>query len=506
LEASSWSGSQGFLQSILDSLTDDGVIVADNEGRFVLFNPAAERILGLGALAARGAERTVTSSCFLEDRATPFPPDRLPIARAIRGEAVDDCPIYICNRAVPGGGVWISANSAPLKDEQGTIRGGIVVFRDITQRRKRTERIQLLSAAVEQTADTVIVTNKDGIIEYVNPAVEKVTGYSEAEVIGETPRVFRSGAHAPTFYRAIWTTLMDGRVHRGTILNRKKNGELYYSEQTIAPIREPGGAISHFVSVGKDVTELRKAAEREGKLLLARAVQQKLLPVAPPCTPGFDIAGAAFTADETGGDYFDFIPLPDGRLGLVIADASGHGFDAALVMAQTHAYVRSAVLTCRDPARALEQVNRFLTEGTADNRFVTLLLAFLDARRRDLHYASAGHTTGYVLGASGAIRCELPSTGMPLGLFVGAGFETATTRTLEDDDVLVLFTDGVVETGPSVDEAFGSTRALEVIHEHRHEPAARMVQHLRDAISTFSGSLQADDITVVICKVTRREE
>jgi phosphoserine phosphatase RsbU/P len=471
-----------------------------------LFNPAAERILGVGPLAAPASEWTVTRSCYLEDRATPFPPEQLPLARAVRGQAVRDCPIYIRNPAASDGGVWISANSSPLVDEHGTIRGGIVVFRDITLRRKRTERIQLLSAAVEQTADTVVVTNKDGIIEYVNPAVEKITGYSETELIGETPRVFRSGAHTPQFYKMIWATLMEGRVHRGTILNRKKNGELYYSEQTIAPIREPGGAISHFVSVGKDITDLRKGAERESKLLLARAVQQKLLPLGPPCTPGFDIAAAAFTADEMGGDYFDFISLPDGRLGLVIADASGHGFDAALVMAQTHAYVRSAVLTCDDPGRVLGQVNRFLAEGTADNRFVTLLLACLDAPRRQLHYASAGHMTGYVLGASGAVACELLSTGVPLGLFVDATFETVRTRTLEDDDIVVLFTDGVVESGPSVEEAFGSARALAVIDAHRHEPAARIVQHVHDAVRAFSGPSPVDDITVVICKVGDREE
>ena len=359
-EAAFWASSRGLLQSILDSLSDDGVIVADNERRFVMFNPAAERILGVGPLAVPASEWTRTYGCFLEDRETPFPPDQLPLARAIRGETVRDCPLYIRHPGVSDEGVWISANSAPLRDEHGTIRGGVIVFRDITSRRKRTERIQLLSAAVEQAADTVIVTNRDGVIEYVNPAVEKVTGYSEAELIGGTPRVFRSGTHAKPFYEALWATLMEGRVFRDTILNRRKNGELYYSEQTIAPIREPSGAISHFVSVGKDVTDQRKAAERQSKLLLARAVQQKLLPLHPPRTQGVDIAAAAFTADETGGDFFDFIPLPDDRLGLVVADASGHGVDAALVMAQTHAYVRSAVLTNCDPGRALGQVNRLL--------------------------------------------------------------------------------------------------------------------------------------------------
>ena len=497
------SSSPRLLDDILESITD-GVVVADLDGRFVLFNPAAERILGIGALDVPPTDWSAAYGCFREDGVTAFPADELPLARAIRGESVFDCQVFVRNASVPRG-VWVSINATPLRDDDLGLCGGVASFRDITAKRRVMERIELLSAVVEQTADTVVITDSTGLIEYVNPALEKTTGYSARDLIGRTPRAFRSGAHTNAFYDELWSTLSDGRVFRGTLINRKKNGQEYHSEQTITPVRDVAGVASHFVSVGRDITDRRRAAEADSRHLLARAVQQRLFPVSPPPACGCDIAGAVYTADKTGGDYYDFLTLPDGCTGIVVGDVSGHAFDAALVMAETRAYLRSMAQTSSDPGTILTLVNRALVVDTADNQFVTLLLCCLDGDSRALRYASAGHVTGIVLGRNGAVKAELPSTGVPLGLFPDITLATATAAPLENGDIVALFTDGVTETDTADGVPFGMPRALDVIRQYRREPAAKIVHRVYQAVRAHTGRRpHADDITAVICKVEAR--
>ena len=364
------------------------------------------------------------------------------------------------------------------------------------------DHIRMLSAVVEQTADSVMVTDPDGLIEYVNPAAARISGYLEEELIGRTPRVLRSGVHAEAVYEQLWTTLARGEVYRGTIVNRKKNGDLYHSEQTITPIRDAAGEIRRFVSVGKDVTELRKAAEQETRLQLARSVQQRLCPLSPPRASGLDLAGASFMTHATGGDYFDFITLRDGCTGLVIADVSGHGFDAALVMAETRAYLRSMAQSSSDPGEILTLVNRVLVSDLEGSQFVTMIVACLNSHTRTLRWASAGHTTGFVLDAGGAVKAEMTATGVPLGIFSNATFATATAVEVQAGDMVALSTDGITEAENAAGGWFGSDRAVEVLRARRQEPAAKIVQRLYRAVRDFSGGVpQADDITVVVCKV-----
>jgi sigma-B regulation protein RsbU (phosphoserine phosphatase) len=359
----------------------------------------------------------------------------------------------------------------------------------------------MLSAVVEQTADSVFVTDCEGVIEYVNPATSRITGFAAGELIGRTPRVLRSGVHDGAFYEKMWATLRRGEVFRGTIVNRRKDGDLYHAEQTVTPIRDAAGVIRRYVSVGKDVTELRRAAEQTTRLLVARSVQQRLYPAAPPRSCGFDIAGSAFLADRTGGDYFDFITLPDGCLAVVIGDVSGHGIDAALVMAETRAYLRSAAQSHSDPGDVLTSVNRVLVADVQENQFVTLLVACLDRTTGQLRYASAGHVVAYVLGANGEIKAQLESTGMPLGIFPEAIVTSAETPPLAAGDVMAFFTDGVSEAEDGDGRPFGDERAVAVIRRCRNESSAKILNHLYRAIRDFTGPVpQTDDITAIICR------
>ncbi len=487
------------VHAILENISD-GVIVADKDGRVVLFTHAAERVLGLRPWEGALSDWSQALGCLREDRVTPFPPQEMPLARALGGEVVGDCVMFIRHSAVPEGR-WIAVSGAPLRDDGQAVIGAVVVLRDIGDRRREVEHLRFLSNVVEQTADSVVVTTAEGVIEYVNPAFERITGYSREEVLGRTPRVLNSGLHGKEFFRDLWNTLLAGEVYRNTIANRRKNGEIFHSEQTITPMRNSSGAVTNFVSVAKDVTELRRANEREAKMRLARTVQQRLYPSAPPRVYGADIAGAAFPADLVGGDYFDFVCTPEGALGLVIGDVAGHGLDAALLMAETRALLRSATLVESDPAKILAFVNRLVTEDTADNQFITLLVAMLDPATRTLTYANAGHTPGFILGAQGEVKRELGSTAMPLGVFPDVAFGVAPTIALEPGDVIALWTDGVTEAADHGGAYFGADRALEIVRQRQHESAGEIVKDVSRTVFEFQGAPQVDDITCVVCKI-----
>jgi PAS domain S-box-containing protein len=148
-----------------------------------------------------------------------------------------------------------------------TIRCALSLHSTQQQRQLAEDSLRKLSCAVEQSADIIFITNNDGIIEYVNPTFEKITGYSREEVMGQTPGFLKSGQQAPAIYRELWETIRSGDVYRNIEVNRKKTGGLYYVDESISPIRDSAGTITHFVSNGRDLTERLRV---EAQLLQAQ--------------------------------------------------------------------------------------------------------------------------------------------------------------------------------------------------------------------------------------------
>ncbi len=139
-----------------------------------------------------------------------------------------------------------------------TIRYAIDVYCKERQRQKAEDTLRKLWRAVEQSADLVMITDRGGAIEYVNPAFEALTGYSAGELMGQTPRILKSGQQAPELYKDLWETILSGSVFRCTMSNRKKNGEVFVAEKTITPLRDNDGKITHFISNDRDITERRR--------------------------------------------------------------------------------------------------------------------------------------------------------------------------------------------------------------------------------------------------------
>lgn len=251
-----------------------------------------------------------------------------------------------------------------------------------------------------------------------------------------------------------------------------------------------------------DATRRLEAERLRAAMQAAEVIQRRLFPTAPPTCAGFDIAGASHAADEVGGDYFDYIPVGDGSLGIAIGDVSGHGLGPALLMAATRAYLRALALTHADVGEILTLANRALSSDLADGRFVTLFLAGLDVERRKLVYASAGHPPGFVLDSAGSVKATLDSRDMPLGVAPDEPFSASAEITLEPGELILLLTDGIVEAGDRQGRAYGIERALSRVRASRRRPAREIVGALCDDVIRFTDhSSRDDDLTAIVVKV-----
>lgn len=486
-------------QQIIEFISE-GVIIADCKGGIIVFNSAARRCLGAGPEDVSLAAWPETYGLFEPDTVTRFPHEQFPLARALRGETVINVEVFVRNAGLPGGAALIMS-AKPWEDGAGTLRGGIAVVRRVAAHWQSADALNHLSNAVEQTDDHIVITDKSGTILYVNPAFTRITGYTHEEACGHTPRLLKSGKQDPQTYRTLWASLLAGEVFRGTLVNRKKSGQLFSSGQTITPMRDSFGNITHFVSVGKDLTDQKTIEEREVEMRLAGLVQRRLYPTSGPF-PGLDIAGVTHPANATGGDYYDYLDMPGGRLGIVVADVSGHGLGAALMMVATRAALRSCTHAPLLLDEILDRVNTTLLADLEPHSFVTMLLVSLDVSGRSLTYSSAGHPSGYVLDASGEIKFVMESTRIPLGIMPDWKWQAPRSIPLEQGDILVFLTDGILESWGSDGDPFGTENALRLVREHRSEPARRILERLLNGVRHFvGGGPQDDDMTAVVCKV-----
>jgi sigma-B regulation protein RsbU (phosphoserine phosphatase) len=261
-----------------------------------------------------------------------------------------------------------------------------------------------------------------------------------------------------------------------------------------------GSEITQFIERRQAQEELQRQAE---DCRIARQIQQGLLPKAMPTLPGFRISGRSLSANDVGGDCFDFILCSvEGQeyLGVLVADASGHGIAAALLVAETRAYLRALAMTHAGVDDLLTLTNRRLTADLVTDHFVSLFLAQLDPRTRSLVYANAGHWPGYVLDRRGEIRATLAGTGGLVGIDPASAFSAGPTITLEPGELVFLYTDGIVEARSRNGRFFGLERTLDLVRGHRHKAPDEMLDELFDAVRAFSEGDVQDDLTAVVIK------
>ncbi len=240
--------------------------------------------------------------------------------------------------------------------------------------------------------------------------------------------------------------------------------------------------------------EAQERERIEHELQVARRIQQELLPEATPELDGWQIAAYYGPAREVGGDFYDFLEFPDGRLGLVVGDATGHGMPAALVMATTRGMLRAVVQTLESPGEVLARVNEALVADVPPSTFVTCFYGILDPKSGHLVYANAGHDLPYLW--HGGAAEELKARGMPLGLMPGMGYEEKEI-TLKRGEGVLFYSDGLVEAHDPHYEMFGFPRLRALLADHGEERS--LVNSLMEELSSFTGQSweQEDDITLM---------
>jgi serine phosphatase RsbU (regulator of sigma subunit) len=250
-------------------------------------------------------------------------------------------------------------------------------------------------------------------------------------------------------------------------------------------------------------TEARARAEAErvtaNDLEIARRIQARLIPRDAPRLSTIDCAGACLEAGPVGGDYYDFFALGDGRIGLALADASGKGVSAALLMTHLQANLRSQIASGeRSASSLLRDANRLFCEATVPERFATLFFARYDERSRTLSWVNCGHNPPLLLRRDGRVE-RLGPTAMVLGVIEDWDCVERETP-IRPGDVLAIFSDGLTEAPGIDDEEFGEERLVASIAGRVGEPAARIVEGTLDDLKAFTRGRQGDDLTLVVVR------
>lgn len=371
------------------------------------------------------------------------------------------------------------------------------------------DMLRIFETAVEQSPASVVITDTNGYIQYVNPKFERLTGYSKSEVVGQNPRVLKSGEKSPDEYKEMWEQITSGREWHGEFHNKKKNGELYWEYASISPVLDEEHRVMYFLAVKEDITAqkelefaLRKALktveEQRNQMLEnqvhARLSQRRLMPPARQPIDGGTVYSRYEPAEHIGGDYIDVVRLPNGCTAVLIADVSGHGVSAALVSFLLSSEFRHALTGSQDPATVLGTVNDAIRDAVSDDRFASAFVAVLDAPAGVLSYSSAGHPEALLFsGQSEPVR-KLGTDGFLLGLVPSseAGFESLTVN-VRTGDRLLLYSDAFSEVATADGGQLGVSGLAHAFQELRDSAPEERLGSLRNRVLGWANRESFDD-------------
>jgi PAS domain S-box-containing protein len=353
----------------------------------------------------------------------------------------------------------------------------------------------------ENSTDGVLLIDLEGVIRFGNPAVKTIFGWEAEQICGKTLDFFQTATTAPGTWKAA-AEAEDRRVFE-SLARRSDASEV---EVEIGFTRMRMGQQQWLVAFIRDISQRRRheaeIRKTRQEFAAAREIQSRLFPKSSPHVPGFDIAGVSHAAEATGGDSFDYLPLPDGSWGILVADVAGHGMGPALLMAETRFCLRMTARSFISPAEILTQANRLLAEDLGGDNYVTVSLATIHPESRTLRHASAGHPSTWVLDANGKIRASLRRSGKPLGRQGIVAYGENPAMILESGDTLLQLTDGIDEAMRADGSLFTVERVLDLIRSHPTMPAAELAELIcREARAFTQPEPQTDDFTVVIVRV-----
>jgi PAS domain S-box-containing protein len=252
------------------------VYCCDASGVIQEYNHRAAELWGCQPALGDTDQKFCGSLKLLRPDGTCMPHDQSPVADVLRGARASVCDAEVVIQRPDGTQVTVIVNIRPQKNASGEITGVINCFYDISEHKQTFAALQLANTAMESAGNAIFITDHGGIIQYINPAFTALTGYPSSEALGQKASLVRSDTHGQAFYQDLWQTVLAGNVWSGQITNRHKNGDLYVSDQTIAPVKDSKGDIIHFVSIQEDITARKHAEEAQHRAEVLAASNQKL--------------------------------------------------------------------------------------------------------------------------------------------------------------------------------------------------------------------------------------
>ena len=314
---------------------------------------------------------------------------------------------------------------------------------------------------------------------------------------------FFSGFDARTGFQTKTMLCMPMRDRKGKIIGvfqilNKRNGVFTREDEVFLEAFSDHAAIAiETARLHQDIVEKERI---EKELEIAGHIQRRLLPKVLPSLDGYQLDAVARPTKLVGGDFYDFVPLEDGKYAIVIADVSGKGVPAALLVSTFHASLHAFISGETNLARIVGRLNGVIFENTVAERYITAFMGILDPRGGTLTYVNAGHCYPFVFRSQEVSITPLEATGMPLGVFAGVGFEQVTQK-LEPADFLVLYTDGVTEAMNSSSEEYGEERfRLAMVGQSDQSASGFLGGIVADVEKFVSGEPQSDDLTMVVLK------
>ena len=481
---------------------DLALFTLDRERRFVFAAPAFERITGYPSGRIGGKpfdaivfqnDAGVTEKLFTPGGGTA----RLDIFVRVRDSAVVKCTVVSRRDGATDDAGWIG-----------------ILFRTAAADPEAEEKIRMFTIAVEQSPATVVITDQNGSIEYVNPKFTALTGYSFNEALGHNPRILKSGEQNQDFYRAMWETITSGREWRGEFHNVKKNGESYWESASISPIRNLQDVITHYIAVKEDITERKRAEEAlriseenlrkknqemEQELVYAQAVISRLLPARPPRNGRLRVDFRYIPLDAVGGDFFSFNTLHDRGMGVFIGDVVGHGVSAALFLSLVRSLTeRLSGEWSEKPERFIAELNRELMNGGL-SLFLTALYGYFNfsGAETEFRFAKGGHPPPIRYRAADSRVEFLYSRGMPVGINNKAEFSEERII-LAPGDRLYCYTDGIIETRNAAGALLDLPGLSSIVAGAGTVPFGGSLDFILDEVNRFRGSEPIYDDIVII--------
>jgi sigma-B regulation protein RsbU (phosphoserine phosphatase) len=403
---------------------------------------------------------------------------------------------------------WVEDQTSVVRDAGGRQMGSHGIVVDFTKRIQAEEQLhkseEKYRRIVETAGEGFILMDQDLKITDVNAAFCRMLGYSRAELLGKTPLDLAA--------KSLEQFMAANRKRLLALEYRKFEGDLLAKNGRHVPVlingntlRDKKGRIVGHMAFMADMTVQKKT------LALAGEVQKGLLPHSKPQIPGLDVAGKNVSCQEIGGDYFDFLSrqdCPNAYFSVVVGDVTGHGVDAALLMATARAFLCMCAAQSGTLSQIITEMNGHLAHDVLDtSRFMTLFYLALDPEEESVRWVRAGHDPALLYDPSRDKFEELEGRGMALGVDEKFAYEENCKTGLAQGQIIAIGTDGIWEAHNKDGEMFGKERFRNIIRENAYADADGILNAVYDGLSRFSmGVKSEDDITLVVIKIINRHQ